>query len=286
MPGQAAARAIAAGPSFSTMVLPFSTAFLPDEIAQSDEGRFCKAMVNAPVDYDPDHYLRLKKATGAQSYLDDSYGGALVGPPQMGELLPLIRNRSALDRAGAQMMPLPPNGKLVLPKETGTATAYWVPENNQTSIQSRVTFGQVSSQAKKLMALVVLPNEMAQFTGGAGEAVIRNNLTQSIALAYDYAGLYGEGANGQPKGLVYHTATGELIDYAAQTPAPAGIGANGNAVKAEDFDAMIGLVEDRNFDADEDGFAWVMRSKLYRRAVTIGADAVTAGDERTAPPVA
>ncbi len=267
------------GATQHTVLVPFAFDHLPDAVSQTPEAAFCKAVMGGSFAVDRDEVRHVLKATGAQSYLDDTLGGALVGPPQMGEILPLMRNRSALDRAGAQTMPLPPNGKIVLPKEVSQAAAFWVPENNQSAVQTTVQFGQVSAQAKKLMALVAMPNDLAQFAGAAAEAIIRNNVGTSLALAYDYAGLYGAGSNGQPKGLINYTGTGELIDYAASTPTPGGVATNGNVLKAEDGDLMVGLVEDRNFDADEDGFGWVMRSRMYRRAATIGGDAVSANDE-------
>jgi hypothetical protein len=65
----------------------------------------------------------------AMSYLTETTGGALVAPPEFGELIPLMRNQSALDRAGAKQVPLPPMGKWIAPRVTGPTTGYWIGEN-------------------------------------------------------------------------------------------------------------------------------------------------------------
>jgi HK97 family phage major capsid protein len=264
---------------------PFAFSHLPDELVATPEVQMLRQSMAAgaaeSIDYDEMEWIARKsyrpsRIKAAQSYLDDSIGGALVAPPTQGDLIPLIRNKSALDRAGVSNVPLPPQGKAVYPKQTSPSIAYWVGEN--TSIpESQIKTGQMSLMAKKLAVLFLIPNDLFKFATAAGDALFRQDAATSIALGMDYSGLYGAGGAGQPQGLINYTGTGELIDYAGLTPTPKGVGANGNRLQPEDGYLMAGEVEDRNFDPD--GFKWIMRPKMWSSIASFRADAVAAGDK-------
>jgi HK97 family phage major capsid protein len=80
-------------------------------------------------------WLRTKSYTDfskkTQSWLDETLGGALVAPPEMGELIQLLRNKDALVNAGARVVPMPPQGRLKLPRQTAATVGYWVGEKVQ-----------------------------------------------------------------------------------------------------------------------------------------------------------
>lgn len=211
----------------------------------------------------------------AMSYLQDSIGGALVAPPEMGELIPIFRNKSACNRAGATQVPLPAQGKWVAPRVTGVTTGYQVPENTA-GTESNPTFGQVSMEAKKIMCLARIPNELFRYATTMTDAMLRNDMATTLALDYDYNCLYGPG-NGRIKGLINYTGTGELYDYAAATPAPKGLATNGNQLRPEDGYNMAGVILDRNFE--DASFKWVMRPILWNSISAFRADAVTAADQ-------
>ncbi len=78
---------------------------------------------------------------------------------------------------------------------------------------------------------------------------------------------------------MFYADSNEVYDYAAQTtPAPAGLADNGNSLRPEDGYAMAAAIEDRNFDADGEGFKWVMRPKLWGGIGGFRADSVSGGD--------
>lgn len=275
----------------NSFALPFSWSHLPDEFSNSESGLQAKSMAHHSTmagmsEFDPDEVRWLegklaggmvRKSAGTMSSLDDSIGGALVGPPTQGELIPLMRNKAALLRAGAQTAPFAQSGRMVFPRETSAPTAFWVAENG-IGTPEVIGTGTTTAQAKKLRTFVKLPNELFKFASVAADAMVQRSMSTSLSLGLDYAGLYGPGSNGAPLGIKNYTGTNEIYDYTASTPAPAGIGANGNAVKAEDGDAMLGVLEDRNFDLDT-GFKWIMRGRMMSRVRSIGADALSAGDE-------
>lgn len=263
-----------------TALVPLASSFLPDAVTAEPEVAVMKALWAADGPADPDEVAWLGRRAGlvrksAQSYLDDSLGGSLVPPPQQGELIELMRPKEALVRAGATQVPLPPQGKIVYPRQTSPTTAYWVGESQQIT-DSTVGTGEVALQAKKLAVLVKVPNELFRFASVAADSLIRNDAAKSLALGFDYAGFYGGGGTFSPKGLVNYTGSNELIDYAGTTPTPSGVAANGNTVQPQDGLLMAGQIEDRNFECS--GF--VMRPLMWAAAATRRADAVTAADSK------
>lgn len=234
----------------------------PDEMEWIGErvgGRFHKS-------YEPQHIKT------AMSYLTDLTGGALVAPPEMGEVIPLMRNQSAVDRAGARMIPLPPQGKWVAPRVASASTGYWLGENNAIT-QSNPTFGQVEMMAKKLAVLILVPNELFKYASPSADAILREDMAKTLALGYDYACLYGT-SGAQPKGLVFYTGSDEVLDYTAST-----VGNDGNTLNPQDGYLMSAAIEDRNFDLSN--WKWLMRPKMWGKIASFrsSSGAVTTADQ-------
>ena len=266
--------------SGSSVVIPLGSELLPLATTSSKEYRHFKSMSDADSrQYDPDYIEHMARTgTGAikktaMSYLADLSGGTLVAPPVQGELIELIRPKEALLNAGATTVPLPPNGRIVYPRQTGPTTMYWVGENTEIT-ESNPTTGQIALQAKKGGVLTTVPNELLLYASVTADAMIRNDAAKTLALGLDYAGLYGSGGAAQPKGLVSYTASNQVIDYMGLTPAPKGLGTNGNTLRPEDGYRMIGLLEDRNFDFS----GWIFRPTMANNITGFRSDAVTASD--------
>lgn len=269
-----------------SIVLPLGMDLLPAETAAHQGAVVMKSMWLAGTDgYDPDEAAwladRVQKAARsghvyktAMSYLQDTIGGTLVPPPVQGELIELVRPRECLMAAGATSVPLPPNGKIAWPRQTGPTSFYWVGENTAVT-ESNPTTGQVTMQAKKGGVLTRVPNELFRFASVAADGFIRTDMAKSIALGVDYAGLYGSGSAFQPRGLSLYTGTNEVIDYAGSTPTPTGVGTNGNDLRPEDGYYMVGLVEDRNFEFK----GWIMRPTLANAISGFRADAAAPADK-------
>lgn len=209
----------------------------------------------------------------AMSYLQDTIGGTLVAPPTQGELIELIRPKEALANAGVTRVPLPPNGKVVYPRQTGPTSMYWIGENTSIT-ESNPTTGQIALQAKKGAVFATLPNELLKYASVAADMLVRNDTAKTIALGVDNAGLYGSGSAMQPKGLTLYTGTNEVIQYAGVTPAPKGLGTNGNTLRPEDGYRMIGLLEDRNFEFK----GWIFRPSMANNVMGYRADAAAPAD--------
>lgn len=266
------------------LYLPMASDYLPDAVKREEPYKNFKAQWRAGaanVDHDEIVYLAKKYSDDpshpiyktAMSYLQQTIGGTLVAPPVQGELIELIRPKEALMSAGATRVPLPANGKITYPRQTGPTTMYWVGEN-QPITESNPTTGQVSMQAKKGAVLVRVPNELLRYASVAADALVRNDTAKTLALGIDYAALYGTGSAAQPKGLVNYTGTNEVIDYAGLTPAPKGVATNGNRLRPEDGYRMIGLIEDRNFEFS----GWITRPTLANNIMGYRADAAAPDD--------
>lgn len=185
-----------------------------------------------------------------QSWLDETLGGALVAPPEFGELIQLLRNKDALINAGARTVPLPPSGRLKYPRQTSPTTGYWVGENSAIT-GSNFNTGSLILSAKKVAALVTLPNELIRFASPASEAILRADMTKTLSLTMDYGLLYGEGSDNVPQGLI------NVPNVATVTPTT--VAADGNTLSPQDLYLFASAVEANNGEFQ----GWVMRPELF-----------------------
>lgn len=256
------------------MLAPLSTSFFEDGVVPRDFRYEMKSLVAAGTD-GADHgqmnWMRTKQlqamgyGTKALSWLQENTGGALVAPPEMGELIELLRNKEALVNAGARVVPLPPQGRLKYPRQTAASNTYWVGENAPIT-ESLIGTGEVTLQAKKLAVLIKAPNELIRFASPAAEALMRDDMTKSLALGLDLAGLEGQGGDTRPQGIIYKQNI-TRINSSVQT-------ANGDKVVGQDAYRMIAAVEEANAEYE----AFVMRPKTLYKYYQLRADAVSQGD--------
>lgn len=224
------------------------------------------------ADRDEALYMRRKSlertyGTKALSWLNELTGGALVAPPEMGELIELLRNKEALVNAGARTVPLPPQGRMKFPRQTAASSTYWVGENAPIT-ESLVGTGEITMQAKKLAVLIKAPNELVRFASPAAEALLRDDMTKSLALGLDLAGLEGQGGDTRPRGIIRMPLINS-VSSSQQT-------ANGDKIVGEDVYRMIAVVEENN--AEFEGF--IMRPKTLYKYYQLRADAVGQGDKQ------
>lgn len=191
-----------------SVLVPFGMELLPDQVGADPQfGQKIKSLVAAGVEgADPDEIRSIMRKSygGVQkdmSWLDQNAGGALVGPPQMGELIDLFRNQDALIQAGCRTIPLPPSGRIQFPRQTSASTGYWVGENKAIT-GTQINTGLLTLSAKKCGALITLPNELIRYAGPAAEALVRMDITKTLALTFDLAALEGAGGDLKPTGLI------------------------------------------------------------------------------------
>lgn len=257
-------------------MIPFGFDLLPADLAQTDDMRVLKSMMAAAVvGYDPEeaaHYRRqfLMKADPLSPFVDH-LGGALIPPAQLGEIITLYRNIEVMTRAGAAQIALPPNGKINFPRQTGVTSAVWLNEPvnlSGSNGQTNPTFGNLSLEAKKLGAYLIVNNDVFRFGQSAAiEGLARTDLARTLALTMDLALLEGTGSPGRPKGLINY----DILSYSALNT-----GTNGDTISQEDGYLAAAKVEET---ADEAEFEkWIMRPLMHARIGSVRSDAVVPGD--------
>ena len=132
----------------------------------------------------------LNSTDDAALFTDDFRGG---------DFIDALRNASSVMQAGARML-TGLSGDVKIPKKTAAASAGWVTEGNAVS-ESEMTVGSVSLTPKTVGAFSDVTRQLLIQSSLDIEALIRDDLAQSIALALDLAALSGSGSSGQPTGI-------------------------------------------------------------------------------------
>jgi HK97 family phage major capsid protein len=238
-----------------SVMVPFSSEYLAQSHQDPGLANEIREVVRAGISgYDPEevrHYRQ--KYWGrekALSWIDETTGGSTVAPPQMGELIELLRNNEIFLQAGARTIAMPPQGRIVWPRQTGAGTAYWVGESATVTDSTQGT-GDVVLQAKKLGAITKIPNELFRFSSVSIEQFVREDLARVMALKMDKTFLDAVGSTYEPKGLLNYS---NITDHTASTT-----GANGNTFEVNDPGLMIGKVEEQNAIFK----SFVMRPLMY-----------------------
>jgi|SRR5580700_972008 HK97 family phage major capsid protein len=196
-----------------------------------------------------------KKATpysSPQSWLDETIGGALVAPPEFGELIQLLRNKDALINAGCRVVPMPPSGRLRMPRQTSPTIGYFIGEN-QAITPSQFLTGTLLLSNKKCCAIVTMPNELIRFASPAAEALLRADMTKTLALTFDYYALQGQGSDNVPQGVI------NTPGIAVVSPTTAASGNTLALLSPQDLYKWISAVEANNAEFQ----GWILRPEMF-----------------------
>ena len=139
----------------------------------------------------------------------NSAGGYTVGTDMMGgSFIDLLRNRMMVMQMGARLM-TGLNGNVAIPRQSGGATAYWVAENGAIT-ESGQTFDQVTMSPKTIGALTDISRRLLLQSSVDVEALVRDDLATTIALALDLAAINGSGSSNQPTGILNTSGIGDV----------------------------------------------------------------------------
>lgn len=145
--------------------------------------------------------------------------------------------RRSVAQALIPQTPLGINGQKI-PVRTSKATAAWVGEGAQKPTTS-AGLGLLTIEPKKLAAIVVMSAEVVRANPGNIVGVIRDDLAEAFATAFDYAVFHGLGGNG--------TGSGPFDHYIAETTKSVALGTAGQAaggVHADLNEGLRALVQD------------------------------------------
>lgn len=145
-------------------------------------------------------------------------GGNLVGTElQPQNFIELLRARSVLAGLGATMLP-GLVGNVAIPKQTGSATGYWLANEAAAITESQQTFGQLPLSPKHIGVYTEISRLLMLQSTPAADMLVMNDIMAVIARGVDLAGLEGSGSGGQPTGIAntagIGSVTGTSLAYA------------------------------------------------------------------------
>lgn len=148
----------------------------------------------------PHDVLQSRALTGSYASVGTVGDGGYLRPTDLlaGSFIDLLRNNTVAMQAGTQMM-AGLTGVVTIPKMTSGATAYWVAENTDATA-SKAAFGLVTLSPKNVAAMVPWTRALALQSTPNIEDILRNDITQTLAIAIDLAVFEGAGS-GDPTGI-------------------------------------------------------------------------------------
>jgi HK97 family phage major capsid protein len=133
-----------------------------------------------------------------------STGGALIPQAFSSEIIELLRAETVIRSSEPTTYEMP-MGNLTIPRLAGGATAAYQGELDDI-VASQETFDDIQLNAKKLTALVPVSNDLIRRAPGNIEAIVRDDMVQSLKRREDLAFLLGDGSAGQTVGLLNQCA--------------------------------------------------------------------------------
>lgn len=155
-----------------------------------------------------------------------------------GSFIDALRNKMVLQTVGARFMS-GLQGNVAIPKRTTAVTAYW-PGENTAPTEGNNVFGQVTMTPKTLAAYIDVGRRLALQSSVDVEALVRDDLATTIAIAIDEAALGGAKTNG-PTGVRGTSGIGSVA-----------IGTNGGAPT---WASIVNLVREVEIDNALNGAA-------------------------------
>ena len=159
----------------------------------------------------PQEVLRRDLTVGAAT----GGGNTVATELDTASFIDLLRNASALDRAGATVL-TGLVGNVAIPRQSGAGSGYWLAESGAAT-ESQQTFDQVSMTPKTVAAFTDYSRRLLLQSSIDIENTVRRDLAAVIALKIDLAGLYGTGSNSEPLGLKLTTGV-NTVDFANDAP--------------------------------------------------------------------
>lgn len=163
--------------------------------------------------YIPQDVMKQKRALTAGTA---TAGGFTVDTQHMaGDMIELLRNKALVSRLGARTLS-GLVGNIAIPRVTGGATAYWLPETGTVSASDQA-FGQLGLVPHRLVGDTAYAKELLIQSSIDVESFVRDDLMRVLALEKDRAAINGLGANGEPLGILNTTGIGTVTFGAAAT---------------------------------------------------------------------
>ena len=134
-----------------------------------------------------------------------------------GDFVDVLRNASSVMAAGARML-TGLNGNVSIPTKATASAGGWISTQGGASSESEPTFGAINMSPKTIGAFTDMTRQMILQSSLDIEALVRDDLTQALAIAIDKGGLEGTGLNGQPTGILSTVGVNTVTAFAAAVP--------------------------------------------------------------------
>lgn len=134
-------------------------------------------------------------------------GAPLVGSTTGGSYIEALQNRSVALRLGAQRMP-GQRENLLLPRQSGMATAVWLTTEGSTATESQQVLQQVAGTPKTVSAYTEISGQLVKQSNPAAEQLVMVDLAAVVAVALDAEVISGSGASGKPLGILNTAGVG------------------------------------------------------------------------------
>jgi HK97 family phage major capsid protein len=161
------------------------------EVSEATAKRSGKDPQGLMVPYQVLSQRDLNSADESDLFSDDFRGG---------EFIDVLRNSSSVMQAGARML-TGLSGDVAIPKKATAAYAAWIATEGGAATESEMTTTSLSMVPRQLAAFTDSTRQLRQQSSLDAEALVRDDLALSLALAVDLAALQGSGASGQPTGI-------------------------------------------------------------------------------------
>jgi HK97 family phage major capsid protein len=171
--------------------------------------------IHVPFDVAVQEFNRSNRALNVTTA---TAGGFTVGT-ETTTMIELLRANMVCSRLGARILP-GLVGNLVLPRQTGGATAYWLDETSAVPA-SQASFGQLVLVPHRLAAFTAYTKQLFVQTDSVIESIVREDLMTVLAVEKDRAAINGLGAAGEPLGVLNTTGVNSLTFGGAPTWADA-----------------------------------------------------------------
>lgn len=178
-------------------------------------------------------------------------GGHTVATDLLGaSFIEVLRNQLSVMAAGATML-TGLVGNVAIPRQTGSATGYWVAENGAPT-ESQQAFDQVTLTPHTVGAFTDISRRLLLQSSIDVEAFVRMDLAKIIALAVDLGALNGSGTSNQPTGVLQTAGIGSVA-----------VGTNGGPLTWDhvvDLETAVGTA-----NADAATASYITNAKLRGR---------------------
>lgn len=134
-----------------------------------------------------------------------------------GEFVDALRNASSVMQAGARML-TGLSGNVAIPTKATASAGGWISTEGGASAESEPTFGTISLTPKTVGAFTDMTRQMILQSSLDIEALVRDDLTQALAIAIDKGGLEGSASGGQPRGILNTVGVNTVTAFASAVP--------------------------------------------------------------------